>query len=181
MCPDCVADPLQRCLIRSRDPLPEEASPRRTSSSRSPVLRRIRRPRPRPAVDPRYPVRLRLAVFGRQPKLFGWSSSGTQCRQSSCSTAFSRSGGRHLAKVSIGCRPDRRRRFAPIRFFQIGISDSVHRNSRQVCSQPIPFGERIPVWSAGVLFFSLFQWILPNYSMNSSGRCSNWCTTAGEN
>ena len=33
----------------------------------------------------------------------------------------------------------------------------------------------------GVLFFSLFQWILPNYSMNSSGRCSNWFTTAGEN
>ena len=32
-----------------------------------------------------------------------------------------------------------------------------------------------------VLFFSLFQWILPNYSMNSSGRCSNWFTTAGEN
>ena len=34
---------------------------------------------------------------------------------------------------------------------------------------------------AYVLFFSLFQWILPNYSMNSSGRCSNWFTTAGEN
>ena len=33
----------------------------------------------------------------------------------------------------------------------------------------------------GLLFFSLFQWILPNYSMNSSGRCSNWFTTAGEN
>ena len=32
-----------------------------------------------------------------------------------------------------------------------------------------------------LLFFSLFQWILPNYSMNSSGRCSNWFTTAGEN
>ena len=32
-----------------------------------------------------------------------------------------------------------------------------------------------------VLFFSLFQWVLPNYSMNSSGRCSNWFTTAGEN
>ena len=31
-----------------------------------------------------------------------------------------------------------------------------------------------------VLFFSLFQWILPNYSMNLSGRCSNWFTTAGE-
>ena len=37
-------------------------------------------------------------------------------------------------------------------------------------------------WAADqVLFFSLFQWILPNYSMNSSGRCSNWFTTAGEN
>ena len=34
---------------------------------------------------------------------------------------------------------------------------------------------------AQMLFFSLFQWILPNYSMNSSGRCSNWFTTAGEN
>ena len=33
----------------------------------------------------------------------------------------------------------------------------------------------------GLLFFSLFQWVLPNYSMNSSGRCSNWFTTAGEN
>ena len=32
-----------------------------------------------------------------------------------------------------------------------------------------------------LLFFSLFQWILPNYSMNSSGRCSNWFTSAGEN
>ena len=34
--------------------------------------------------------------------------------------------------------------------------------------------------AALVLFFSLFQWILPNYSMNLSGRCSNWFTTVGE-
>ena len=39
----------------------------------------------------------------------------------------------------------------------------------------------IPTFEDKVLFFSLFQWILPNYSMNSSGRCSNWFTAAGEN
>ena len=53
-----------------------------------------------------------------------------------------------------------------------------------------PVGEALPLGEVAqlleelaprVLFFSLFQWILPNYSMNSSGRCSNWFTTAGEN
>ena len=42
-------------------------------------------------------------------------------------------------------------------------------------------GRNDPGARAALLFFSLFQWILPNYSMNSSGRCSNWFTIAGEN
>ena len=59
---------------------------------------------------------------------------------------------------------------------------------KNIASQQVP-PLSLHVWCSSilsdeqrwVLFFSLFQWILPNYSMNSSGRCSNWFTTAGEN